>query len=298
MPMNHIVYATDANYWMHLYVSLYSLLFNNKNQKFSVYVITDSKNQDFFSKLPALYKLGNLENFKCIEINKHTLDWLPLMEHFTVATYYRLLIGRLLDQKIKKVLYIDCDTVVEDSLNEIFETNIDDFLLAAVVDQYYTDHSSRLGLRHKIKWFNGGILLINLDKWREMKAEDRMFDFIKQNEEMITCADEDALNAISVGNWLELNPRFNIQKPFARSIKEGMLSLKPAIIHFIESKPWEYMSEHPYKERYWFYLKKTPYSSYKEPDRNLVNILIKITRKAPMLHSFLRGIKKVLLKTD
>jgi lipopolysaccharide biosynthesis glycosyltransferase len=294
--MYHVVYVTDANYWMHLYISLYSLIKNNKEKYITVYILTDQVNQDFIDNLHFIYKTGNLWDCKIIKVNSSVTDIFPInsfFHHVTKATYYRIFIGQLLPKDVSKVLYLDCDTVIESSLEELFEIDLKDHVLAAVPDILSSDDEiNRLDLPQGSKYYNAGILLINLEKWRKINFEISLLTYIEQNSgnpDKIRMNDQDVLNAMLGDKCLELNAGYNYQE-YGESIRHKDLSaLDVKIIHyFCYPKPWHYLSEHPLKARYWYYLNETPYKGYREEDRNVRNILFTLNKK------IINRLKKIL----
>jgi lipopolysaccharide biosynthesis glycosyltransferase len=290
--MQNIVYVTDNNFWMYLYVSLYSLLKNNKDEKFSVYILTDMENDNFIDKLPYLYSIGNLINCEIVKINKAMIDSFPINErlsYISKATYYRIFIGSLLPKEIKKVLYLDCDTIVEKPLNELFSLSLDQHVLAAAEDRAGVDCAKRMGLPKGFKYFNAGVMMINLEKWRSLDIEGRLLDYIKNNSDKLTYNEQDALNAVLYSEYYLISPKFNFQE-YNNEIFTP--HVEPYIIHYLGSpKPWSYLSEYPHGYRYWEYLKETPYQGYSESDRTFLNILIKHSRIKPAL----RRVKKILI---
>ena len=290
--MQYVVFVTDHNFWMHLYVSLYSLLKNNKDEKFVVYILTDMVNENFTGKLPFLYNMGNLVNCEILEINKSMIDSFPINErlsYISKATYYRIFIGSLLPSEIKKVLYLDCDTIVEAPLNELFNLSLQQHVLAATEDRAGEDCAERMDLPDGFKYFNAGVMLINIEKWRSLGIEGRLLDFINKNSDKLIYNEQDALNAVLYNEYLLISPKFNFQEYNNEMFTPNV---EPYIIHYLGSpKPWSYLSEYPHRQRYWDYLKETPYQEYSESDRTFLNILIKHLKIKPAL----RRVKKILL---
>jgi lipopolysaccharide biosynthesis glycosyltransferase len=305
--INYLLYCTDANYWMPLYISLYSLLKNNPENRFKVVIISDSQDETFLKNLPFLKELNNLADVLFVQPDLSNLEDAPTYRHLTLATYYRILIGRLLPENTKRILYLDCDTIIESSLSELLATNIDDYTLSAARDCYCAEHTSRLGLPEN-SYFNAGILLINLEKWRSTDVEGRLFEYIKKNSKDILISDQDVLNSVLHDEWLEFDLKFNFQEigpKNPKSFDKKYPDIQPSIIHFIDHpKPWFYMSTYTRKKRFWFYLRKTPYRNYREPDRNFTNWMRKtwwfrkIVEENPALHSSLKICKRKILRSN
>jgi lipopolysaccharide biosynthesis glycosyltransferase len=195
-------------------------------------------------------------------------DGLSLPSHISSATYYRLYIPELIDES--KVLYLDSDIVVDGPISDLYETDIDDYYLAAVTDPGMTRNET-LGMASDSKYFNAGVLLLNLPMWRRDRIKDRVIDFVDKNPSLILWCDQDGLNAIIDGRWKELHLRYNLHERFyqnglilqlsdSHQEQLGSALAAPTIIHYTGSdKPWMAGNRHPLRARYWRYLRKTPF---------------------------------------
>lgn len=62
------------------------------------------------------------------------------------------------------------------------------------------------------KYFNSGLMIIDMDKWRKHSISEKVINFINNNsEDMFVFHDQDALNAILYDQWHDLHPRWNAQ---------------------------------------------------------------------------------------
>jgi lipopolysaccharide biosynthesis glycosyltransferase len=182
----------------------------------------------------------------------------------SAATYYRILGPRLLPTSISKVLYLDSDIIVRGSLTRLWSTDLADYALAAVSD--CNDNARKaLGLAEGTKYFNAGVLLINLRFWRQKNVAERAISFAKENPEKIQYWDQDALNATLAHQWVEIPQCWNWQ--YWRRTIPGT-EMEPAIVHFLtENKPWHWSNDHPFKREYRRYRLKTPWRRYREEDQ-------------------------------
>ena len=197
-----------------------------------------------------------------LSIDHRTIAQAPTSAQISLASYYRLLMPALLPSEIDRYLYLDADLVVEKDLTELFHTDLGQAPAAAVVD---ASHPTRrlLGMRTTSRYFNAGVLLINRPVWRKQRVTERALDLISRNPDQLTFHDQDTLNVLFDGTWLELPPHWNQQTGFweqsASQLKldraaHSRLLRDPAIIHFTgRSKPWHFTNDHPLGHRYWTY---------------------------------------------
>lgn len=236
-PTIHLVSVTNDNYAVPLAVMLNSLLKNKVSENpIKIYVIASQlypKNRSLLAKTvgkfnlkiefspidPAIYK-----NFKTVY-------------YLTKETYYRISIPDLLNEKTDKVIYLDCDIIVKADITELWNIDIDKYLLGAVED-FWVRRNSPLSMSSGSAYFNAGVLLINLKKWREEHIKDKVIEFIKTNSAKVKFCSQDPLNAILRDKWLQLDPKWNYMPHYLNY--PGLRNIKPAIIHYAGlKKPWK-----------------------------------------------------------
>ena len=252
MNMIHLVTATNDMYARPLGVMLKSLLENKKsNYDMKIYIISSDLSNHNQSNLIHLLKNYNLVPvFK--NIDKHYFSNLKVIDYISKETYYRLSIPNLLDRSIKKVIYLDCDLIVKEDITNMWKMDIEDYFLAAVeTSQRFASWRTKvLSIPKPYSYFNAGVLLINLRKWRHYKISSQIIDYVKRHPKKVRFLDQDAMNAILYDKWLKLDPKWNYttQRYFMGS------SITPAIIHFTgDKKPWN--SDHPLRSEYLKYSK-------------------------------------------
>ena len=126
-------------------------------------------------------------------------------------------------------------------IRELQKQDNENFTLGAITEAGNVDYEN-LNIKNKNDYFNAGILLIDLDKWRKQDIGRQCFDFIRKNPEKIIVYDQDALNGVFCGNWKKLNDRFNIMTQNKKTVFD------PVIIHYNTwAKPWNYLCNHPQK---------------------------------------------------
>jgi lipopolysaccharide biosynthesis glycosyltransferase len=173
------------------------------------------------------------------------LEPLPLVSRMTMATYSRLALPRLLPPDVKKVVWLDSDVLVTGDLERLWSTELGDSHLLAVQDPCVPFVSSRygirrwreLGLSERAKYFNAGVMLIDLDRWRQDEIGERAGDYLRGRGGEVMFWDQEGLNAVLCGRWGELDVRWNYCLGLTR--REKPAALEPSIIHFAGTlKPW------------------------------------------------------------
>ena len=281
-----IVCSTDDMYVQHCGTMLTSLFENNKEEQIFVYVLTSGLSMRNSNSLKAIVDKYNGE-YCCLTINDKLLEKCPIREtdHLTIVTYYRLLIPQILPLNITKVLYLDCDIIINSSLKELWEIDISDWALGAVEEHgcSLNDAYERLEYESKYGYFNAGVLLINVDYWRKNKVVERIADFIAVNSSKLKAHDQDVLNALFHDKYLHLDCKWNVEEAFfhnstivKNNYSEELLNAikNPVILHYTwKPKPWEAGCEHPLKNMYYIYLEQTEWKNYTISEKKPLNLL-------------------------
>lgn len=250
-----ILCACDQRYLPHTATMICSLL--EHNEVLRIHLFCSSADSAELAELTSLVRRYGTE-IVFYEILPADFDDLRVDKWASAAVYYRLLAARLLPMNVDKILYLDSDVIIRRPIDELWSTNIAEHALAAV-SNYEDDARKALGLPAGVKYFNSGVLLINLRYWRQNNVPERAISFIRDNPERVQYWDQDALNATLMHQWVELLPFWNWQFSSRGSKPE------PAIVHFITSdKPWHWSNDHPFKREYRKYRRKTPWRSYQE----------------------------------
>lgn len=259
--------ATNDQYAKHLGVMLTSLLVNTKNRDLiKIFVIDGDISATNKSKLNKV--VGRfMKKITFLTPNKEIFRTLPTnstIGYITKETYFRVGLSKLLDKSIKKVLFLDCDLIVKEDISELWNTNIKKHVLAAVDESclFYSHNKERLkkelGLPKDSPYFNAGVMLLNIKKWRKTKTSKRIANYLQAHPKL-KYMDQDALNAVLHKEWLRLDYKWN----YTTFHWAALPLVQPAIIHFSgRKKPWN--STIRYKEEYFKYLKSSMWNASEE----------------------------------
>lgn len=272
-PNKHISCATDDNYAQHCGVMLCSLFENNKGSQYVVHVLMSKAtlHQDNCDKLRRLVESYGSE---CVfhDVDCSKIQNMPdrKVRPLGTAAYYRLLYASIFDESIHQIFYLDCDIIVNGSIDQIFELELgDEYALAAVQDAecYSDEHRMEMPIPYEYCMFCSGVMLINLDYWRKHDVEDKLIAAGRKVRKRCL-HDQDALNVVFHRKWFRLAPKWN---KFNMSGSANFLSdedredylKRPIIIHFLSSfKPWQNIPGMRYRELYYKYLALTEWKDF------------------------------------
>ena len=280
----NIVYVANEAYVSILGTSLYSLYENNKEEALlDVYIIQTGISEKSIKLLKSLADSFArniiIINFEDIKQRKE-LDFLE--NKFDISVMARLFADELLPKHLDRVLYIDCDTLVLRSVHKLFYMELGDKTIAAVPEPTINLLvKEKIGIALRQMYFNSGVLLIDLNKYREKKFRQRVLAYYDNIKESSVFSDQDAINGALCHHIKVLSPRYNFfanyrywsyealskYSPSYRIIPKRVYESakkNPVILHFAgDERPWYEGNFNPYRKLYKSYQSKTPWKGKK-----------------------------------
>lgn len=243
-----IVYASDENYAALTAVSAVSLLKHNPGAEIILMGAGMSENSIEAIKNKVLEKNGT---FRYVDVGEklHHLRELGANPYVSYATYARIFIADLLPQENARLLYLDCDTLVVDSLDILFEIDMRSNPLALAPDAIHPVYKKVIALDPKMPYYNAGVALIDLHQWREHNCTNRLMAELASPHGPNPLGDQDIIMRVLANEITEMDRRWNfLSQHILYARKE-----KPAIYHFSGNtlgRPWYTSSRHPMRDAY------------------------------------------------
>lgn len=272
-----IVASCDNNYAEPLTVMLVSLLENTQAPKRFVIFIIDGGISEANKQCMKDDVLKRGARLHFLNVNSELYSKFPIKSHVSAPAYFRISIPELFHDSVGKVIYLDCDLIIKDDLQQLWDCDLDDKPVAAV-----ENISSRTYLSSQLPqhdYFNSGVLIINLVYWRQHDCSNEIRHFKVEHPERISTNDQCALNGVFKGQWKRLLLRWNHQSGLYRSSKQvkrfkmsgeyQQAIWNPGIIHYIGwSKPWIRPCYHPLAGEYDRYRALSRYADCQESSIN------------------------------
>lgn len=173
-----------------------------------------------------------------------------------VGTLLRLLLPELIDED--KVIYLDCDLVINMDLTELWNLNLNGKSIAGSVDEGISDTYSPGKIKKimgaETPYLNAGVLVMDLSKIRkEHKLFDESLDYLDAHTKAVM-HDQDALNYLFINDKTVVDRKYN-RLASSVSSEEGF---DDKIIHFTGKKPWKVIRSDVY-EQFWHYFLMMPW---------------------------------------
>lgn len=317
----NVMYATDRNYVSICGVSVFSLLVNNQFEHINIYIFEKDLREEkerFFS-LSERFDVS----FKFIDvaaIEKMCIDLeIPLFRGGYMA-YARLFADRYISGS--RVIYLDCDTLVVGSLEELWNYDMKGQPVAAVIDCIHSLANIFIGKKENDNYFNSGVILFDYTRWKEEKCLEKIEQSLKTVDisKTATYGDQDILNH-AIGdkfcklplnyNEMYITRYFSPQKTYTilgRNEKSYYSKLEilnarnnPYIIHYAGRellRPWSdntALSERE-KELWLKYKNNSSWKDYENINNRVNWVILKCIhlylKKTPFLFCWIHGVLK------
>ncbi|MBO4338141.1 MAG: glycosyltransferase family 8 protein [Lachnospiraceae bacterium] len=283
----NLLYTMDDNFAMQAAVSMISLFENNPDLRFQVFIISDRISKENLEKLKSI---SSEYGHRIDIIDMPDLDAMAGVSLYTngwsKVSYCRVFLAELLPDKVDKLIYLDPDTIVVDKItgltdilgSEEFEIRF----LAACLDSK-SSFKRFHGFKRDEKYYNSGVLLVNLGLWRKKNLQKVFSDEIKRRRGRSIDPDQSLINCVLINKVMTLPARYNVMSLYYNEYRDYLkksgyrpdetysekelkaAASDPVIIHFAGDKkfrPWYADCIHPEKEKWMHYFGKTGWKSF------------------------------------
>jgi lipopolysaccharide biosynthesis glycosyltransferase len=246
----NILVTLDANYLKPLKVMLTSLFINNPGEKITTYLMHSSLTKEEIKEVENFTKKHG-QTLEEVRADPDLFSDAPVVKHFSVEMYYRLLAYKFLPESLDRILYLDPDILVINDLRKLYDEDINGYLYAAA---YHDRASVREINKIRLKpyeidaYYNSGVLLMNLDEQRKRIKEEELFEFVELNKKKLILPDQDIINGLYSRKIKDIDETlYNFDARFYQYYKltsKNKIDMDyvinhTSIIHFCgKKKPW------------------------------------------------------------
>ena len=289
----NIIYTCDNNFVWIMGISMISLFDNNKNcEDIHVYLLGDGISEENRQTLAGIASKYH-RSFTLINVPDLNIPEKLSSARWPKSAFTRMFAGELLPNEIDKVVYLDCDTIISASIEELSLYPTENYAICGVKDCVSRLYKDKIGIVKNGNYINAGVLLMNLKKLRELNIRKMITDFVDKYESAISYADQDILNGIFKGIFGALPPQYDlmtlvnvysykeleqIRHPDNYYTEEEIEYSKkyPKIIHYttcmLNIRPWYIDSKHSYA---WMFDKYQSMSPWADKEKTKANFTAK-----------------------
>jgi lipopolysaccharide biosynthesis glycosyltransferase len=229
-------------------------------------------------------------------------------DRLTAATLIRLVMPEIFADRYERVLYLDADTEIAGDIGALFKLDLGGAAVAAVPAARIVElatpaarrnrekHFRALGMSEPYRYFNSGVILIDIARWLEERIGARALDFVRANAAICKLPDEDALNAVLDGGIADLSPIWNLRS-WDMGLPRVARVIAPVIRHYDgPQKPWKrfarsrrlFSLERPYR-RYRVFVAATPWRAWLDRQWSADDLRANLRFELQILTDRLRG---------
>ena len=273
----NILYQFDEAYSPYAGVSLTSLFINHADSpEINVYILGEALSSCSVSRFQLLAKqYGRKITFLNSDRILRKIRELGIPKYRgSFAANMKLFFSSEIEEKVERLLYIDSDTLITGPLEPLFHLSMKEYPLAMALDSLGEKHKRYIGLQKMEPYFNSGVILFNLKKWRELDCEKLLAEHALHSRSHYMSPDQDLLNVVFKNKILCINLKYNFQpihyqfdfKYYSKiwgadhyyteqEVTDAFSDIR--IMHFFRFAgdfPWNIGSVHPYTDAFNHYL--------------------------------------------
>lgn len=281
----NIAYHSSDSFAPVLGISMASVFENNKDfEDITVYVIENKITEENKQKLRQLAdNYGrNVVFVPMPDINEtEHLNLKKVKEKWIFDSYCRMFLDHLLPDTVERVLYLDGDVLVVDSLNDLWNLDMQGNSAAAVTDCFSEAYYQLFGFSNEGHYCNSGVILFDLKVWHKMNMAEEVRKYVAQNNGYVFFMEQTVFSYIMQKKLNRLPPNYNTYTMMQAMTYEDMFKLRkfsryytkeeisdaaknPKIVHMTTSflvvnRAWNEVTNHPMKEECKRYALLTPW---------------------------------------
>lgn len=218
MDSYEIVYAADDGFAPVLGVSIQSLLQNNLNaEKINITILDNKISKENKKRLEKICLGLNRQKPRFVNVTnlEDKLNLKLKLDRGSISQYARLMIDEAFSSEVRRVLYLDCDTLIVGKIDELWNLNLDvNEIVGVSKDAFSKYYRKNIDLNDTDMMFNSGVMLIDLEKWRKFGIRNKIINFIKDKHGNIQQGDQGVLNGVLCHYAKVISPKFNMVSIF------------------------------------------------------------------------------------
>lgn len=305
-----ILYSSSDSYAFLTGISILSLLENNKAcDSIHIYIMDNHISEENKAKLMEVVNhYGRQLSFVAMPDMKELTGQEIDTKRWNISTFGRLYMAGVLPQTVHKVLNIDCDTIIVDSIEPLWNMDMTGKVFGGMLECINDRYRRNIGQNNGDYYMNGGIVFLNLAEVRAGDYERKFTEYITKYGSSLAYLDQDVLNGVvEQDKKLVLPMRYNVLSIYYYATYEQVQRIRrsktafyskdvydqavknPGLVHFTTCfldglRPWIQGNQHPYLNRFLAYKKMSPWKdmSLQEDQRSsLVKLRTELIKKAP-----------------
>jgi lipopolysaccharide biosynthesis glycosyltransferase len=234
----HVLLCFDDDYALPAGVNIHSIIKNNADKALHFHLFMQNVSDANKSKIAQL--VSDLVSLTEYDINDKLQIHTNNTKYFPVSACLRIIAPLIISKDINKLLYVDSDTLCLGSLEQLFNTNLTDQVVAAVPDVENTQKSQCKKFEIEYgNYFNSGVILYNIENWNQLDVTNKALNLLNEGV-AYKFPDQDVLNLLLKDKVYYLPRKYNnITVLTVEGNEDLKVSDNAIFIHYVSgSKPW------------------------------------------------------------
>lgn len=297
----NVLYQFNEKYAPYAGISMISLMENNKSaDKIVIYILGENLTLSSKEKLTK-----QAQSYGC---SIHFINTEKIIKRIcqlgipkyrgSYATNMKMFVTDCLDADIDRLLYVDSDTIICGELDPLFSLDMDNKPIAMVLDSLGRTCRQAIGLSESDYYFNGGVILYDVKKWRQDKCTEKIQEHAQNIRAGYVSPDQDLLNVVLRKQIKKLDASYNLQpihtvytyRQYCHEYGEEMYYSEaeinaavanPKILHafrYLGEFPWHKNSLHPYRAYFDQYMELSLWKDYQKQPTEQNGVLFRIEK--------------------
>lgn len=242
----HIAITHNDNYTKHAVVCMTSICENMKEEEIVFHILDGGLRDDSKQNILTISDTYKNTQIQFDKVDNTIFENYKKSDYYPVQMLWTTILPEIPEIKdLDRIIYLDCDLIVTNSLRPLWDMDFEDNYILAVEDANGKKYSKRY-LKNGAKFFNTGLMVINCKKWQENNITSKAIKMALENTGTALGYDQTVLNILFTGKVKYLDLKYNLQycplnvwasyddfDEYRKAIKE------PSVIHYVgDYKPW------------------------------------------------------------
>lgn len=256
----HFGFGVDANYVKYAGVLMTNILLTHLGRPVCFHLICDGIHAEDEQRLAEFARL-----YANVRVHVHNAT--PILDELRPisplapprlhrAALLRNLLPSFVEDTVERVVYMDVDMLCLKPLDELWQVQLSNRAVAAVLDVLSARRAKAINLTQP-RYLSNGLMVLNLPVWRAQNLQQRILDYYQEHAHLLKLPDQDAINAVLDGKFVEINEKFShlveVNNPMLSKIQDNTVAL-----HFVnEAKAWTKGCIPEIHSLYWSYVQRS-----------------------------------------
>lgn len=248
----NLLFSINRGYIPHFKTALNSLLKNNEDKSFRLFLMSSDLKESDFSEILSSFRGRNVSIEK-LDVDEKIFEGFPTVKRYPFTIYYRLIAPLLLPEEVEKILYLDSDLIVHGDISRLYDISFEDryyFIGCTQIGKLLTGiNVIRLDAKDNAVYLNTGVMMMNVKELRHAVNVAEIREYVTKRKAFLVLYDQDIVCRF-FGDKVKLVDPYVFNLPDRRvtasvilqndDVDPDWVEKNNLIIHYLgKNKPWK-----------------------------------------------------------